>query len=140
MNGQKPNENLPGSGMPGETSYGGPGGQIPGSGMPGQSPPGGLGGMPGGGPPGAPMQDKASGMAIASLILSMAGLLCGITAIVGIILGAIELGKIKRGESSPKGKGLAKAGIIVGAAVLALSILITIISIVTGNFSAEIST
>ena len=92
-------------------------------------------GMPG---PGMPPQDKASGMAIASLILSIAGLLCGITAIIGIVLGAIELSRINKGVSSPKGKGLALGGIIIGAIVLGLGLLLTIISIATGGFSFEV--
>lgn len=106
--------------------------------MPGAPIPG--GGMPGGGMPGAPVPEKASGLAIASLILSILGVLCGVTAIVGIILGAVELSKIKRGESSEKGRGLALAGVIIGAVVLALGIIFTIISLATGGFSFEITT
>jgi hypothetical protein len=92
---------------------------------------------PGGG---MPVQDKASGMALASLILSIVGVFCGITAIVGIVLGVIELNRIKRGESSMKGKGMATAGIIIGAIVIALGIILTIISIATGGFSFEVTT
>lgn len=90
--------------------------------------------------PGAPPASKASGMAIASLILSVSGLLCGVTAIVGIVLGVIELGRIKKGESSAKGKGLAKAGVIIGAVVIGLSVLVTIITIATGGFSFDVKT
>lgn len=112
---------------------GGPGGTPPGGTPPGGMPPGGM-------PPGMPVQDKASGMAIASLVLSLLGILCGITAIIGIVLGVLELGKIKRGESSAKGKGLATAGIIIGAIVLALGVIFTLISIATGGFSFEVTT
>jgi len=88
--------------------------------------------------PGAPYPEKASGMALASMILSVVGLFCGVTAIVGIILGAIELGRIKRGESSAKGKSLATAGVIIGAIVIGLSLIFTIIAIATGGFSFEV--
>ncbi len=60
--------------------------------------------------------DKASGMAIAALVLGILGFCCcGIFAgIPALVLGFIENGKIKRLESSPKGKGFAVAGIILG--------------------------
>lgn len=151
------NTEMPGSGQPGA---GAPGPQMPGPGAPGPQMPGGPAmpggpggpGMPGGPsgpgmPPGGGMggmppgsmqrPDKASGMAIASLVLSIFGCLCGITAIVGVILGLIELGRIKKGESSAKGRGLALAGVIIGIVVLALGLILTIISIATGGFNFE---
>jgi hypothetical protein len=87
-----------------------------------------------------PTPEKASGMAIASLILSLSGILCGITALVGVVLGLIELSRIKNGQSSPKGKGMAKAGVIIGIILIAVGLLITVISIATGGFSFEFET
>lgn len=84
-------------------------------------------------PPGA-RPEKASGMAVASLVLSLVGICCTITAVVGLILGLIELGKIKKGESSAKGKGMATAGVIIGAIAIGLGVLWTIYSMATGGF------
>lgn len=60
--------------------------------------------------------EKASGMAIAALVLGILGFCCcGMFAgIPALICGWMENGKINRGESSPKGKGFAVAGMILG--------------------------
>ncbi|MEW6020223.1 MAG: DUF4190 domain-containing protein [Pseudomonadota bacterium] len=89
-----------------------------------------------------PMQpaDKASGMSIAALVLGLVGLVpCffGIPNILAIVFGAIELSKIKKGESSAKGRGFAMAGLIIGAVTLVLGALLTIISAATGGFTYE---
>ena len=63
------------------------------------------------------MEEKASGMAIASVVLSVLGCLgCGgcVFGLIGAILGKMELGKIDSGESSEAGRGLAKGGLILG--------------------------
>jgi hypothetical protein len=59
-----------------------------------------------------------NGMAIASLICSVGGLFCGVTAIVGVILGFIAMQQTK--QSGQNGYGLALAGVITGGALLAL--------------------
>jgi hypothetical protein len=68
------------------------------------------------------VQEKASGMAIASLVLGILGFCCcGIIAgIPALIIGYMENGKINRGESSPKGKGFCIAGMILGAIAIVL--------------------
>ena len=59
---------------------------------------------------------KTSGLAIASLILGICGIFtCGLTAIVGLILGIIGLCAIKKNAQQLKGQGLAITGIIVSA-------------------------
>lgn len=63
-------------------------------------------------PPGMPASPGTNGLAIASLVLSLTGLFCGIGAIVGIVLGFIARGQIKR--TGQGGDGLALAGIIIG--------------------------
>ena len=64
---------------------------------------------------------KTSGMAIASLVLGIAGAIsCGITSIVGLILGIVSLGQIKRSVGQLTGQGLAIAGIIVSSLSLLL--------------------
>lgn len=79
-------------------------------------------GMPSGGP------QKTNGLAIASLITSLCGFItCGLSAIVGLILGIVSLTQIKkRGD---RGFGLALAGTIVGG-VLTAGFLIYLIFIV----------
>lgn len=85
--------------------------------------------------------EKASGMATAALILSIVGIFCcGVASIVGLILGVIELGKINRGESSERGRGYAKAAVIIGAVMIALGVILNIILIATGNWSFEFNT
>ncbi|MEU1733826.1 DUF4190 domain-containing protein [Streptosporangium sp. NPDC020145] len=81
----------------------------------GYGPPGGYGTPPGGGYDpygyGAPPPRGNNGMAIAALIMGIAGLfVCGVTSIVGIVLGHISLGQIKR--TGEEGRGMAIAGLV----------------------------
>ena len=75
--------------------------------------------------------EKASGMAIASLVLGILGFCCcGMLAgIPALIVGYIENGKINRGESSPKGKGFCIAGMILGVISLVTTCIGLIISL-----------
>ena len=63
---------------------------------------------------GQPMPPQEQGMAIAAMIVSIAGLvICsGLISPIGVILGHIAHGKAKRGEAG--GQGMALAGIIIG--------------------------
>ena len=64
---------------------------------------------------------KRSGMAIASLVLGILGLLtCGVGSLVGLILGIVSLSAIKKSAGKLAGQGLAIAGIVVSAIVLAV--------------------
>jgi hypothetical protein len=66
-------------------------------------------------------------MALVGFILSLCGLISGITAIPGVVLSHIGLSQIKRtGES---GRGFALAGIIVGYCIIGLSVLAGILAI-----------
>ncbi len=71
--------------------------------------------------PAPPVETKTSGMAIASLVLGILGI-CGITALVGLILGIVSLGRINRSGGRLSGQGLAIAGICVSAFMLLFSI------------------
>lgn len=55
-----------------------------------------------------------SRMSILALILSLIGLTTGVTGLVGAIIGFMELGKVKRGESTAESRKYARAAIIVG--------------------------
>ncbi|GGU09010.1 DUF4190 domain-containing protein [Streptomyces violascens] len=121
--GQQPQEPQPGQG------YGWPAPpQAPG-GHPGPGPGPYLGQPMNGGPwypyPQAPQQPPVSGLAIGSLI---AGILCCIPPL-GLILGVVALGQIKK--KGLRGKGMAVAGVVLSA----LSTLLLIVSIATGGLA-----
>lgn len=62
-------------------------------------------------------QSRTNTLAIASLIASCLGLLCGgISGLVGVVLGALALNQVKR--TREEGYGLAVAGIVIGVAVM----------------------
>ncbi|KAA8967674.1 DUF4190 domain-containing protein [Mycobacterium sp.] len=88
-------------------------------------------------PSGYPQQDYAGGygprsgtntLAIVSLIASSLGLFCGgLSAIVGIVLGAVALNQIK--QTREQGYGLAVAGIVIGVAVLLIYLVVVIVGL-----------
>ncbi|RDI43837.1 DUF4190 domain-containing protein [Nocardia mexicana] len=80
-------------------------------------------------PYGYPQQQAqgTNGLAIGSLIASILGLCTCIGAIVGIVLGIIALNQIK--ERGGEGRGLALAGIWVGAAAIVLQIIWVVVNI-----------
>ena len=78
----------------------------------------------------APAPTGTNGLAIASLVCSVIGLLCGVGSIVGVILGIVALGQIKK--SGQQGRGLAIAGIAVGAVFLVIGVIVGI-SMVSGQ-------
>jgi hypothetical protein len=105
----------------------------------GTPPPSGYGPPPAGyGPPptgypapeysayGQPAQ-KTNQLAIASIVASCIGVLCGIGSIVGIALGIVALNQIK--QSREGGHGLAIAGIAVGGVTLFINVIWTILAI-----------
>ncbi|MHB1390202.1 MAG: DUF4190 domain-containing protein [Thermoleophilia bacterium] len=71
-----------------------------------------------------PMSRGPSGVAVGSLALSVLSLfVCPLTAFPGAIMGFVELSRIKRGETSPEGHGLALAGAILGLVVIGVIVL-----------------
>lgn len=73
-------------------------------------------------------------MAILSLVFSLAGLVTsGVTCIVGIILGHIARGQIKR--TGEQGGGMALSGLIIGYAMIALGIVIILAYILILGFA-----
>jgi hypothetical protein len=63
-------------------------------------------------------------MAIASLACSLSGVLCGFSAILGIVFGHIALSQIKR--TGQGGRGLAIAGLIAGYIMVAITVVLVI--------------
>lgn len=63
--------------------------------------------------------NRPKGLAISSFVLSILGFLtCGITALIGLILGIVSLVRIRKGKAS--GRGFALSGIILSGLVLLL--------------------
>jgi len=73
----------------------------------------------------APAKPKTSGMAIASLVLGVLGVLtCGITSLVGLVLGVVALVRINKSQGRLSGSGLAIGGICAsGVLVLMIPIM-----------------
>jgi hypothetical protein len=87
---------------------------------------------PGGYGYGPPQSAGINGMAIASLVCSLLGMLCcGVGGLLGIILGVISLGQIK--ERGQDGRGLAIAGIAIGGAAIVLGVILAIFSAVLNH-------
>jgi hypothetical protein len=63
-------------------------------------------------------------MAIGSIVASVIGFFCGIGSIIGIVLGIIALNQVK--QSGEGGRGLAIAGIAIGAGSLLISLIWTV--------------
>ncbi|MCJ7665357.1 MAG: DUF4190 domain-containing protein [Actinobacteria bacterium] len=66
--------------------------------------------------------------------LSIAALVTGILSmsIIPIILGAIDLNRIKKGLASPRGKGMDIAGIVLGAIAIVIWIVVSIVMVFVG--------
>ena len=102
---------------PGGMPYGGPG-----------TPYGGPGGMPYGTPGygygygyGYPVVPRNNGLAVASLVCSIVTIF-GLGSVLGIVFGFVARHQIRESGGTQRGDGLALAGIIVGFATLALTI------------------
>ena len=67
-------------------------------------------------------KQSASGLAIAALVTGILQM-----GFVPIILGAIDLSKIKKGESSIAGKGMDIAGIVLGAISIVWILIVVIV-------------
>lgn len=65
---------------------------------------------------------KSNGMAVAAMVLGIAGFIIWICCIPAVILGIVSLNQIKNNPEM-EGKGMAMAGIICGGIVLILGIL-----------------
>jgi len=75
--------------------------------------------VPGAGLSSAAGSPKTSGVAVASLVLGFLGLItCGLTALIGVVLGFIALSRIKNSNGQIGGRGIALTGTIVSAVCL----------------------
>ncbi|MBN1390367.1 MAG: DUF4190 domain-containing protein [Candidatus Thermoplasmatota archaeon] len=77
-----------------------------------------------------PAGKRTYGLAIASLVVSLAGFFVPYAPIVGIILGFVALGRIREAPGRYEGQGLAKAGIAIGFVIIGLKMLVSLILLV----------
>lgn len=79
-----------------------------------------------------------SGMAIASLVLSLLGfvILPLIGPVLGVIFGHMALGEIKRANGAVQGQGLAMAGLIIGYIEIGLALLACVFFVIIAIIGA----
>jgi hypothetical protein len=85
------------------------------------------------------MPAGTSGLAIASLVLGIAGLCTGIAAIGAVITGHMALGRINQSNGVLQGRGLAIAGLILGyieIVFLAIFIILIVIGAMSGGVTS----
>lgn len=85
------------------------------------------------GPPAGPARNN--GMAIAALVCGIAGFLCLIPGILGIILGFVAKNQIRQSNGTQRGDGMATAGIVLGC----IWVVLTIVLIATGGFDVSVN-
>jgi len=64
--------------------------------------------------PGLYPAQKTNGLAIASLVLGILGICCGLLGILGLIFGYVGKSQIEKSGGAETGNGLAIAGIVLG--------------------------
>lgn len=69
-------------------------------------------------------------LSVPAMVLSLVGLMCGVTAPVGAIMGFISLKRIKKSGGTLGGRGLAMTGAIVGSIISALMIIYIVVIII----------
>jgi len=67
---------------------------------------------------------RNNGMAIAALVCGIAGFLCLIPGVLGIIFGFVAKGQIRQSNGTQRGDGMATAGIVLGCIWIAITVLI----------------
>jgi NADH:ubiquinone oxidoreductase subunit K len=76
------------------------------------------------------VQQKISGLAIASFVLGLAGPFTnGVCALIGLPLGIVALVQINRSQGKLDGKGFAIAGIVISAVMIAVCVVMIIMCI-----------
>jgi uncharacterized protein DUF4190 len=94
---------------------------------------------PASGGPGSytPATSTTNGLAVASLVSSIAGfVICGIGFIVGVVLGYIAKNQIDQSGGRQQGRGMAVAGIIIGWVGIGLGLFVLVIVIIASAASS----
>ena len=79
---------------------------------------------------------KTPGIVTTAFVLSILGFICGLPAIIGLILGLVGRPKAK---AAGKGVGMATAAIIIGAGWLVLALILGIVAAATGGSTTSSS-
>ena len=77
-------------------------------------------------------------MAIASLVCAVVGCSCCVTSPIAVILGLVSLSQIK--DTKDQGRGLAIAGIGIGAFTVIAYLVLLVVMVVAGSFEADYGT
>lgn len=81
---------------------------------------------------------STNGMAIGSLVCSIAGLVtCGLGSLLGVIFGHIGLSQIKQSGGAQPGRGLAIAGLVIGYLVVVIWVIFVVLAIVNAGSSSS---
>jgi DNA-directed RNA polymerase subunit RPC12/RpoP len=89
----------------------------------------------------APANNGKADLSIAGFVCSLVGFLCccgGIVSIVGLVLSIIGLVNINNGSVPNGKKGLAIAGIVIGAVAIILSIVLSLFAVGSGSLINEV--
>lgn len=89
-----------------------------------------------------PMPARTNGQAITALVCGIAGLMCFIPAILGIVFGFIAKKKIRASAGTERGDGMATAGIVLGGlgivvSIILVGLLIFVINLATAPIDAS---
>ena len=84
-----------------------------------------------------PVLQTSNGMAIASFVCSLVGVLFCLTAPLGIVFGHVAVSQIKRANGTQGGRGMAVGGLIVGYLAVAawIALVVAVSSSDTSAFS-----
>jgi uncharacterized RDD family membrane protein YckC len=76
-----------------------------------------------------PAQPRHNGLAIASLVCSIVGLLFfAVPSVIGVIFGFVARAQIRQSSGTPTGDGMALAGIIVGITIVGFWVLVLVVA------------
>jgi ABC-type spermidine/putrescine transport system permease subunit I len=79
---------------------------------------------------------RTNGLAIASMVMSIASVFLGVffvPEILGIVFGHIAMSQIKQSRDNQRGSGMAVAGLVIGYLVLVFWIVIVIVAATSSN-------
>ncbi|MGH9017982.1 MAG: DUF4190 domain-containing protein [Acidimicrobiales bacterium] len=73
-----------------------------------------------------------NGFAVASLVCSIAGIIpffFGVTCLLGIAFGFVGMSQVKHSHGAQRGRGMAMAGVIVGAALIVIIFVVLVVAL-----------
>jgi hypothetical protein len=83
---------------------------------------------------GYPPAPRTDGLAIAAMVCGIAGFVaCGVPSLVGLVLGFVSRGRIKRSNGMLTGSGMALTGIILGFVWIVLGLLYLVFIVILAS-------